>query len=124
MNHFTRYIIPFKISNNTQRIFSKIQNLLFTVFCLDLISDTESDGGDVFDDINSDEDEDNSNEDDYVYCTSVALSPIKLPVLEPVADVLEKHKQQQKQQQLMKENQPTDSGIYTHIFSSTKIYLL
>jgi len=82
---------------------------------IDLISDTESDGGDVFDDINSDEDKDNTNEDDYVYCTSVALSPIKLPILEPVADVLEKHKQQQKQQlkqqqQQMKENQPSTSA--------------
>jgi len=69
----------------------------------------------VFDDINSDEDKDNTNEDDYVYCTSVALSPIKLPILEPVADVLEKHKQQQKQQlkqqqQQMKENQPSTSA--------------
>ena len=63
------------------------------MFCLDLISDTESDSENVFDDIDSDEDKNkdkNEKEDDYVYCTSIALSPINLPVLEPVEEVLEK----------------------------------
>ena len=48
--------------------------------CLDLTLDTETDDGTVFKD----------NEKDYVYCASVALSPIRLS-----AEVLERYQQQQ-----------------------------